>query len=138
MIDKLELLAIKSVALKDSEYFYRRVCRYYSEKFHTPLLDVYKLPWTFVFTNYLEHVIEVNNGQEEVYNLAVDICYPEKRNEEEQEIQDWIKKIEEREERKRKSKNKNPHIQKSLNEKDIEIKNDMFDHLEEEMENEQE
>ena len=78
MINELEILAIKSVALKDPEYFYRRVCRYYSEKFHTPLTEVYKLAWPFVFNNYLEHVIETNNTKEDVYNLAIDICYPEK------------------------------------------------------------
>ena len=48
MIDQLELLALKSIALKDPEYFNRKVCRYYSEKFHTPLAEVYKLPWAFV------------------------------------------------------------------------------------------
>ena len=154
MIEKLELLAIKSVALKDPEYFYRRVCRYYSEKFHTPLRDVHDLPWAFVFTNYLEHLIEENNTQEGIYNLAIEVCYPERKMDEENEIQEWIKNIEKNEEEKRKAKGKkqnprthknndenkstnktdkeNPH--KESEEKEISVENDLFTHLEEEME----
>jgi hypothetical protein len=126
MIDQLEILALKSVALKDAEYFQRRVCRYYSEKFHTPLLEVYELPWPFVFTNYLEHVIESNNGKKEIYDLAVDIFYPEIAKNEEEELQDWIKKIEAEEE----AKQENPHTE----EPDIVMESTSFEHLEEEME----
>jgi hypothetical protein len=147
MIDKLELLAIKSVALKDPEYFQRRICRYYSEKFHTPLMEVYSLPWSFVFTNYIEHLIETNNDKESVYNLAIDICYPEKREEEEQEIEDWIKDIEAKEEAKREARKKkmeenkaakenkeepgekNPHI----DDEEIHMGENLFSHLEEDM-----
>lgn len=143
MIDQLEILALKSVALKDAEYFQRRVCRYYSEKFHTPLLEVYELPWPFVFTNYLEHVIESNNGKKEIYDLAVDIFYPEIAKNEEEELQDWIKKIEAEEEAKRQAHKKkveerkaqqaaqeNPHTK----EPDIVMESTSFEHLEEEME----
>jgi hypothetical protein len=134
MIDKLEVLAIKSIYLKDPEYFYRRVCRYYSEKFHTPLMEVYDMPWFFVLTNYLEHILESNNTKEEVYNLALETCYPEKVVEEEEEIQDWIKKIEEEEAKKMQAK-QNPPIQEST-EEEISINSDSFSHLEEEMEQE--
>lgn len=157
MIDRLELLAVKSIALKDPEYFQRRVCRYYSEKFHTPLMEVYGLPWAFVFNNYIEHLIETNNDKEDIYNLAIDICYPEKRVDEEEEIQDWIKRIEEEEEAKRQAKKqkkeeekaarkkaqenpgtdeeepgeKNPHI----DDEEIHMGESIFSHLEEDMEN---
>ena len=144
MIDRLELLAVKSVALKDPEYFQRRICRYYSEKFHTPLMEVYKLPWAFVFNNYIEHLIENNNNKEDIYNLAIDICYPEKREQEEQEIEDWIKDIEAKEEIKRKERqqkkeqqkidtkevHKNPHIENE----EIHMGEDMFSHLNDDME----
>lgn len=146
MIDKLELLAIKSVALKDPEYFYRRVCRYYSEKFHTPLMEVHKLPWVFVFNNYIEHLIETNNDKEDIYNLAIDICYPEKRKNEEEEIDEWIKQIEAEEEAKRqakKQKQENPHKEKEIIEnknphidrQEIHMEESLFSHLEEDMEN---
>lgn len=146
MIDQLEILALKSVALKDPEYFQRRVCRYYSEKFHTPLLEVYDLSWPFVFTNYLEHIIETNNGEKEIYELAIDICYPEMKENEEQEIQEWIKKIEAREEAKRQAKKKQEEEQKKQAEEqnphtdvpDIVMESSSFAHLEDEMEDENE
>ena len=134
MIDKLETLAIKSVALKDSEYFYRRVCRYYSANFHTPLIEVYDLPWTFVFTNYLEHIIETNNSQADVYELAIDICYPEKKVTEEDEINKRIKEIEAEEAAKREKVKKAKEEALKKEEEVIEIDNTSFSHLEEEME----
>ena len=144
MIDQLETLALKSIALKDNGYFYRRVCRYYSEKFHTPLMSVYDLPWPFVFTNYLEHVIESNNTREDIYNLAIDVCYPEKSVSEEDEMQDWIRRIEEEEAAKRHDSNppvaeekpivENPQIE----EPNIDMGGDAFAHLEEEMKEEDE
>jgi len=94
MIKELETLAIKAVALKDPEYFTRRVIRYYSEKFHTPLMEVYDLPWAFVLTNYLEHIIETSNSKEDIYNLSVDICYPELRQIEEDVIENRIRELE--------------------------------------------
>jgi hypothetical protein len=142
MIDQLELLALKSIALKDPEYFNRKVCRYYSEKFHTPLAEVYKLPWVFVFTNYIEHIIENNNTKENVYDLCVEIFYPEKKrvtsslgefDSEEEEIQAWIKKIEEEEEEKRQNAKQNDKTKEEIKEPEIELKQSDFSHLEEEM-----
>ena len=156
MIDKLELLAVKSIALKDPEYFQRRVCRYYSEKFHTPLMEVYGLPWVFVFNNYIEHLIETNNGKEDIYNLAIDICYPEKREKMEEETEEWIKQIETQEQAKREAKQKkmekekiakqkaqeNPHIEQEgfdeenphIDNQEIHMGEDTFSHLDEDME----
>ena len=152
MIEHLETLAVKSIALKDSAYFYRRVCRYYSEKFHTPLMAVYDLPWPFVFTNYLEHIVESNNTKKEIYELAIDVCYPEKgkvenfmgefKNSKEEE-EAWIQRIEAEENAKRlKEKNKKielesvpPIPEDSTNEEepDILMESTSFAHLEEEM-----
>jgi len=140
MINHYEVLALRDIALKDPEYFQRKVCRYFSEHFHTPLLEVYDLPWPFVFTNYLEHIVESNHGQESIYNLAIDICYPEYRQEEEEEVEDWIKKIEEEEEAKRQAAHAlaNPPIEEpeeEMEEKpEINMESTSFAHLEEEME----
>jgi hypothetical protein len=145
MIKELETLAVKAVALKDPEYFTRRVMRYYSEKFHTPLMAVYELPWGFVLTNYLEHIVESNNTKEDIYNLAVDICYPELRQIEEDVIEDRIRELEIQNMQRghgRKPKPKappevespkveeNPHIE----EPEINMGEGMFSHLDEEME----
>lgn len=154
MIDKLEGLALRSVALRDPEYFYRRICRYYSQNFHTPLLEVYELPWAFVFTNYLEHIMENNNTKEYIYDLSIEMFYPELVESEEEELQDWIKKIEEEEEAKRQAKAKkekqgeeNPHIEEPENphteqeepenphidEEEINMGSTSFEHLEDEI-----
>ena len=149
MINELEILALKSVALKDPEYFTRKVCRYYSEKFHTPLVEVYALPWAFVFTNYIEHIIETNNSKEEIYNIAVDVFYPEKKRvknfmgefqTEEEELDAWIKKVEKeaQEERDRKSMvaaaKKEEEIAEQVDEPEISLEANQFEHLDKEME----
>jgi short subunit dehydrogenase-like uncharacterized protein len=149
MIKELETIAIHGVALKDPEYFTRKVYRYYSQKFHTPLMDAYKLPWGFVLTNYLEHIVESNNTREEVYELAVDICYPELKDVQEEVINDRIRELENqniqagfgknpKKEKakeiakieKEKAEQLNPHNE----EKEINMGEGMFSHLEEEME----
>lgn len=131
-IDRLETLALKSVALKDPEYLYRKVCRYYSLNFHTPLAEVHTLPWPFVFTNYLEHIIETNNSKEDIYNLAIDICYPEKRVTEEDELNKRIKEIEAEEEEKRQKAKLDLETKKQ--EEDINMEPSSFSHLDKEME----
>lgn len=141
MIDQLELLALKSIALKDPEYFNRKVCRYYSQNFHTPLEEVYKLPWAFVFNNYIEHIIENNNTRENIYDLCIDLFYPEKKKvenflgefeSEEDELQAWINKIEAEEEEKRKAK----VVEEMKPEPEINMESSNFAHLEEEMDEE--
>lgn len=150
MINHLEILSIKSVYKKDPEYFQRRVCRYYSEKFHTPLTEVLELPWPFVFQNYLEHVVENNNTQQEILDLAKEICYPNRKvvnalgefDNEEAEMQAWIRKIEQEEEEKRrkiremaKPKEEKEVESKSTNneEEEIHMNENMFSHLEDEI-----
>lgn len=148
MIDKFEILALKTVALNDPEYFTRKIYRYYSENFYTPLAEVYKLPWGFVLNNYLEHIIEKNNGKDEIYDLCIDIFYPEKKkvknfmgefDSEEAELQAWIDKIEKEE--KEKLEKQNPHTKQDLSKKEnppteqeeINLNINNFKHLEDEM-----
>lgn len=57
--------AIRAVALhnilfdnSDSDYQYRKVCRWYSKEFHTPLKDVYEMPIEDVLLNYWEQLYE--------------------------------------------------------------------------------
>jgi len=136
MIDRLELLAVKSTSLRDPEYFYRKVCRYYSEKFHTPLIEVYSLPWAFVFTNYIEHIIETNNTQKEIEQIAIDICYPEKAEKEEESLQKWIEKVEKEEEEKRQQKLQEKEKEEVKEEESINMSLEDFSDLEKEMEEE--
>lgn len=57
-VQELKLLALKSVLLEDDDYLVRKVCREYSEIFHTPLHEVYELSWEFILTNYYEHAFD--------------------------------------------------------------------------------
>jgi ATPase subunit of ABC transporter with duplicated ATPase domains len=100
-----------------------------------------------VFTNYIEHIIENNNSKEDIYKIAVDVFYPEKNRvksalgefeNEEEEIQAWIKKIEKeaQDERDKKAKSmetKQEDIEQTT-EPDIKLNTEEFDHLEKEME----
>ena len=131
MIDRVEILALKGVCLKDSDYRYRKICRYYSHHFSTPLMDVYELPWFHVLQNYLEHVLEQKN-EEALYELVLELVYPEKIQQEEDSVNDWIKQIEEEEKAKRE---KMAQKDKTL-EEPISIQSTSFEHLEEEMEQE--
>lgn len=137
MINKLETIVLKSIVMKDPEYFTRRVCRYYSEKFHTPLLEVHELPWAFVFTNYLEHVVETNNSQKEIYDLALEVIYPEVSKSIEEENIAFAKMIEKQEEE-RMAKEAEAKAAKIIEEKMKEDNIEMtdFSHLDEEMEEE--
>lgn len=57
-IKSFKIACIQSVIQPDSAYFFRALCRWYSEKFHTPLLDVYDLPFDFLLTHYYEAYYE--------------------------------------------------------------------------------
>lgn len=54
----MQVLSMKAVLQPDGEYLLRRIYRYYSTHFHTPLADVEKLPLETVLINYYEHVYE--------------------------------------------------------------------------------
>jgi len=140
MIEKLEVISIQELLLKEPEYFARKVYRYYSKNFHTPLAEVYKLPWTFVFTHYLEHLVE-QKQQSDIFDIAMEVCYPEYIEAEEEAIQRRIREIEEEEELKRQKKKggqKSPPVQKEQtlqnpHKEEIHLSSDTFAHLEEEM-----
>lgn len=93
---KLQEIALANVLNPDQPYFYRSVCRWYSEKFHTPLHQVFDLPMEFVFLNYFESITE-NQEEEELEvrcRKAIDPTYEES---EEESIQDLIDMIQEEE-----------------------------------------
>ena len=135
MINKLETLALKAIVMKDPEYFTRKVCRYYSEKFHTPLLEVHDLPWTFVFNNYLEHVIESNNSRNEIYELSLEVIYPEMSKTEEQKNVAFAEMIERQEQEKMADKIIADKMKDTLvADENINMESTDFSHLDEEME----
>ena len=49
-----QLKAVQALLHDTPDFFYRKVCRWYSSKFHTPLMEVYELPYHHVLQNYYE------------------------------------------------------------------------------------
>ena len=90
--ESLQLDAIRAVLLNDREYFCRKVCRWYSTNFHTPLHDVYKLEWTFVLQQYYEKTLE-NLDYNDVYDLAVKDYVPEFADQEEKENREFAQSL---------------------------------------------
>lgn len=57
-LKNLQLQALRAVVKPDDEALFRFVCRWYSEKFCTPLMEVYDLPIDFVLQHYFEDQYE--------------------------------------------------------------------------------
>ena len=67
--EHLEVLALHSVSTgKDPSYVYRKICRWFSREFHTPLPQVIKLPVEFVLQNYYEYQFE-SLQEEELFKI---------------------------------------------------------------------
>jgi hypothetical protein len=65
-----EQLKAAQAVLKDTpDYFYRKVCRWYSEKFHTELTKVYELPYSFLLQHYYESQLD-SRSYNEVFDFA--------------------------------------------------------------------
>lgn len=54
----LRILAFRAVEKRDHEYVVRHVCRWYSERFHTPLGEVEAIPLEQVLTHFFEVQVE--------------------------------------------------------------------------------
>lgn len=77
-------------------YFFRKVCRWYSEKFHTPLhvvMDGNTLPWDDILLHYYETQFE-DIGYNNAYELACRDYVPELADYFEQENEDFAKALE--------------------------------------------
>jgi len=55
-IEALQLIALKNIEKPDVEAQLRRIKRFFSTTFHTPLADVENLDLDFVLMHYFEHV----------------------------------------------------------------------------------
>lgn len=60
----IQLVALHAVLTKPQEYRIRKVCRWYSRTFSTPLNDVYALPLHDVFQAYWESQFEDMDAEE--------------------------------------------------------------------------
>lgn len=68
--EAIKVNALKSVLKPDSEYFLRKIFRWYSKTFSTPLLDVYDLPLEHVLQEFYEERYEAMDDQAREEELA--------------------------------------------------------------------
>lgn len=71
-----QIKAIENVLSKNNLYFYRKICRWFSETFSTELVKVYKYPHQFVLLHYYEHELD-RIGYNAVYDMAAQYYVPE-------------------------------------------------------------
>lgn len=102
------ILAIQNNALAEVlsqsptlEYFYRRTCRQYSQKFNTPLPQVYKLPFDEILRDMTESryedILYSEDGEEELIEIAEKVVDPTLESKEEQENEEFLRKVMEEE-----------------------------------------
>jgi hypothetical protein len=109
---KIHDIALASVLEPDEAYYYRKICRSFSERYHMPLPEVEKLPYDYVLRHYFEHQIEQLNesdAEEAAHALEVRMqrsINPNYDAEEEESIEDFVQMIEDEIAGKRKVKKK--------------------------------
>jgi hypothetical protein len=101
--------AIYGILNKTDLHFYRKVCRWYSSTFHTPLTLVYSIPYDELLLNYYEYHYD-KLPYNEVFRLATELL-PELASEKEMEDQEFIKQLLEAEKSKKQSLNKSSTAQ---------------------------
>lgn len=57
-IRRLKLICLAKAYEPDSEFIYRRICRWYSKNFATPLREVENLPIEYVLQHYFEETFD--------------------------------------------------------------------------------
>ncbi len=71
-VKNIQLQAMRAIVTPDDDALFRFVCRWFSEKFSTPLMDVYDLPADFVLQHYFEDMFS-NMSRDERYKRAIEL-----------------------------------------------------------------
>jgi len=101
------------------DYFYRKICREFSIKFNTPLLEVESLPQEYILQHYYENMHE-DIELEDMPEIISETLNPQGSNEYEDEMQEWIDKSV-REEADKKQKKQDDEIKLEEKPKKIEM-----------------
>lgn len=72
----LQVEAIYNALTSNPAFFERKVRRWFSKNFNTPLPDTFKLPWDEILIHYYESTLEDRNHNE-LFDLAMDNYLPE-------------------------------------------------------------
>ena len=89
----IQIKAIEAVLDPDDTYSYRRICRWYSKTFHTPLQDVYQLDFEHVLSNYYESTFE-EIPYNELYDIAIEDFIPELAEKNDEDADQYAKELE--------------------------------------------
>jgi primosomal protein N' len=89
----IQIKAIESVLDPDDTYSYRRICRWYSKTFHTPLHDVYSLDFEHVLSNYYESTFE-EIPYNDLYDIAIEDFIPELAEQNNEDAEQYAKDLE--------------------------------------------
>jgi primosomal protein N' len=89
----IQIKAIEAVLDPDDTYSYRRICRWYSKTFHTPLQDVYKLDFEHVLSNYYESTFE-EIPYNDLYDIAIEDFIPELAEQNNEDAEQYAKDLE--------------------------------------------
>ncbi len=101
---KIQVEAMASTIEPTVDSIYRKICRFYSKEFYTPLHQVFELPFRTVLLNLLEDRHQSQNLEDEKFiNQIQKILDPNFEEEMEEDLKKWIERIEEEEMKKRQS-----------------------------------
>lgn len=89
----IQIKAIESVLDSDDAYSYRKICRWYSKTFHTPLQDVYNLDFEHVLSNYYESTFE-EIPYNDLYDIAIEDFIPELAEQNNEDAEQYAKDLE--------------------------------------------
>jgi len=115
----IRLESLNRAIYGSDEFFYRKVCRWFSKTFNTPLNIVEKTPWHEILTHYYESQYE-SMSRNDLIKVAKEVL-PEIAQEEEKQTEDFIKELLAQEQAKKQSLKKENQPHKEL--KDPPIKN---------------
>lgn len=80
-INNLKILALRSVIRPDEEYLCRKIIRWYSKTFHTPIIEVQKIPILDILQHYYEEQFEELEAdpekKEEFHNIITELIETE-------------------------------------------------------------
>lgn len=91
-----KLQAIEGILLETEEYFYRKITRWYSSTYSTPLHQVRKLPYPVVLREYYEAMLE-QLPYNDIIDMAKEELLPDFIEERDSDLEDFIKAVEEEE-----------------------------------------
>jgi hypothetical protein len=100
VIKALQIIALQAAEDPSDEQFYRRVCRWYSEKYSTSLHVVEEMDYYYVLQHYFEdnyHQLESSDDKDVRYKyeeIKARLIYPEEFKKHEQADDDWVKQLE--------------------------------------------